>query len=332
MLKLLKQTIKGKDLISSFYEPKKALYYIVHHSSLLKKFNLDSSGIPYFDYGGEIGIQYTPVITALFALNAWDTAGGIGCYDSTKIQRFLDLTNWFLKHEERLGRYWGWYYKFNWRYRNYLVSRPWLSAMGNGMAISCLVRAWLLTKNKCYLESCERALEVFEHDISNGGVKAIDDHGCVWFEEYPVLPAPHVLNGFIFALFGLYDFGSIGNNKAKEFFYEGINTLERHLVDYDLGYWSAYDLLSSRQVGWNSEDLSHLKFKIRRSLAIGHYHALHVQQMRIIYLLSRREYFQTMYLKWCSYYGLNQLCFLLLHLMIERAGLVYQKVSRWNSK
>lgn len=332
MLKLLKQTIKGKDQINSFYEPEKLLYYVTHHPSLLEKFNLDSSDIPYFDYRKEIGIQYTPVITALFALNAWNTAGGISCYDSAEISRFFKLTNWFLKHEEKLGRYWGWYYKFNWWYRNYLILSPWLSAMGNGMAISCLVRAWLLTKNKCYLESCERALEVFEHGISDGGVKAIDDHGCVWFEEYPVLPSPHVLNGFVFALFGLYDFALIGNNNAERLFSEGINTLEKHLTNYDLGYWSAYDLLSSGQISWNSKDLCHFKFKISRCLAMGHYHALHVQQMRILYLLSRREYFQTMYLKWRSYYRLNRLCFLFLHLMIERAGLVYQKVLRWDSK
>ncbi len=70
------------------------------------------------------------------------------------------------------------------------------------------------------------------------------DYGSTFGIQYPSLQAPpHVLNGFIFALFGLYDFYKLTHSEvALDLFNEGIETLKANLKRYDLGYWSRYDL------------------------------------------------------------------------------------------
>ena len=72
-----------------------------------------------------------------------------------------------------------------------------------------------------------------------------DKEGFVWYEEYPSLEnePPHVLNGFIFALFGLYDYyKATESEEALELFNQGIKTLKEKINLWDMGFWSRYDL------------------------------------------------------------------------------------------
>jgi heparosan-N-sulfate-glucuronate 5-epimerase len=313
LIKELFEMLKSRRRIRPCFEQKKWFYYIAHDAILLRKFSFDSSGIPYFEYKEPIGGQYTPVITALFALDVWNKAGGLTSNDQEGISRFLVLADWFLKHaEEFRGRY-GWFYHFNWDCNRVQLSGPWLSAMGNGMGISTLVRAWLVTGREEYLHSCERALEIFEYPISNGGVRAVDNHGCVWFEEYPVMPELHVLNGFIFSLFGLYDLSRLGNRLAKLLFLDGVTTLKKHIEEYDLGYWSSYDLCPNLESNQRKEML-----RTCRALATGHYHAIHVQQLYTMYHLTDIELFKKVHLRWLSYYRPINYCRLFLNIIKEK--------------
>jgi len=316
-------TVNSKNMAQAFCDAEGRLYYIMYDPRLLHRFSLDSSGIPYLDYGGAIGIQYTPVITALFALDAWNRSGGLKLCDEDNITKFLRLADWFLHRAEKHYNQYGWFYHFDWFYKGTPLTAPWISAMGNGMAISVLVRAWLLTKRKAYLEGCEQALNCFDYSISDGGVRVVDEHGCVWFEEYPVMPEPHVLNGFIFALFGLYDLSSVGNPKAKSLFLEGIRTLQKHLQDYDLGYWTSYDLLLRNPSG---EALGHVyhptDLKTHRSIALEQYHAIHVKQLKSLFLLTNVPLFDHFSNRWQSYYSFFSLCELTLHILTQRIRLL----------
>ncbi|GFS06154.1 D-glucuronyl C5-epimerase [Elysia marginata] len=82
----------------------------------------------------------------------------------------------------------------------------WYSAMGQGQAMSALVRAYNLTGDRKYLVAAERALYLFTLGSEEGGVRARFMGQLDWYEEYPTVPtSSFVLNGFIFSMMGLYD-------------------------------------------------------------------------------------------------------------------------------
>ena len=92
---------------------------------------------------------------------------------------------------------------------DYNASAPWLSALTQGNAVSVLVRAYRLTHEEVFLQVARRAMRTFELDIRDGGVSTSIGEDGVFFEEFAVYPASHVLNGYILALFGLYDYADL---------------------------------------------------------------------------------------------------------------------------
>lgn len=200
----------------------------------------DEDGIPLTDYK-EFGIQYQPVGIAQYALGTW------GLYlennDLQYKEKFLHTADWFCDNllvEDDFG---VWEYKFD--FPRYNLKAPWSSAMSQGEGISVLVRAYQLTENKKYIEIAKLAINSFKVPIEMGGVFYKDKEGLVWYEEYPSLEnePPHVLNGFIFALFGLYDYyKATESEEALELFNQGIKTLKEKINLWDMGFWSRYDL------------------------------------------------------------------------------------------
>jgi len=69
-----------------------------------------------------------------------------------------------------------------------------------------LVRAHSETKKPEYLEAAQRAFASFLAPVAEGGVSFTDSNGDLWFEEYIVSPPTHILNGFIWAAWGVHDF------------------------------------------------------------------------------------------------------------------------------
>ena len=87
----------------------------------------------------------------------------------------------------------------------------------------------------------------FSKSTQEGGVVFTDERGDIWFEEYIVSPPTHILNGFIWAAWGVYDFFLATKEKAAEqLFDRAVNTLRRNLDGYDLGFWSLYEQSGTR--------------------------------------------------------------------------------------
>ena len=119
----------------------------------------------------------------------------------------------------------------------------------SGQAISGLCRAFQLTNDPKYMEACKSALRTFDHEIAEGGVRFVDEKGYVWYEEVAVNPPAHILNGFIFALFGIYDYYRVTKDThALSLFNQGIRTLKDKLHLYDTGGIIRYDLLTKGQL------------------------------------------------------------------------------------
>lgn len=86
------------------------------------------------------------------------------------------------------------------------LAAGWLSAMAQGHGMSVLVRAYLATGEINYLHNAELALNSFAVNASAGGVRNYVFDMYPWYEEYPTRDGgTFVLNGFLYALIGLYD-------------------------------------------------------------------------------------------------------------------------------
>ena len=79
--------------------------------------------------------------------------------------------------------------------------------------------------------------------VDEGGTLYVEGDD-VWIEEYPLEnPPKHVLNGFIFAILGLFDaYLAAKQDRFLNIFLKSYNTLKNTIRLYDLGYWSLYDV------------------------------------------------------------------------------------------
>lgn len=244
----------------------------------------DATGIPQLDYHGKIGLQYNPIAIAQYGLgnyNLWRRDN-----DPQRRKKFILIADWLAAHlEPNLAGLAVWNHHFDWEYRDTLHA-PWYSGLAQGQGISVLVRAHKESGDPKYLHAAGRAFAAFEHPVDKGGVAFIDKTGDLWFEEYIVSPPTHILNGFIWALWGVYDyFVATKGQSAQDLFSRGVRTLVHNLDRYDLGFWSLYEQSGTRLP----------------MVASRFYHSLHIVQLRIMHRLTGEGKFSEIANRWESY-------------------------------
>jgi heparosan-N-sulfate-glucuronate 5-epimerase len=259
-------------------------YYMVFAEKADYSSHHDSAGIPLLNYHGKIGLQYNPI-----AITQW----GLGNYNlfcqggnDQRRRKFLAASDWLCAHLELNSQgSWVWNHHFDWEYRSPLKA-PWYSALAQGQSISLLLRAYRETGAAAYLGAAERAFASFLKSTSEGGVTFTDGRGNLWFEEYIVSPPTHILNGFIWAAWGVYDyFLATESGAARDLFAEAVLTLRANLGRYDLGFWSLYEQSGT----------------LLPMVASPFYHRLHVVQLRVMHRLTGDEIFARYADKWESY-------------------------------
>jgi heparosan-N-sulfate-glucuronate 5-epimerase len=244
----------------------------------------DSAGIPLLDYHGRIGLQYNPIAIAQYGL------GNFNLFRRTPKQeyrqKFLIVADWLVSHlEQNPAGIWVWNHYFDWEYRSSLKA-PGYSALAQGQGISLLVRAHHETDRGTYLDAAQRAFEAFLKPMDQGGVVYEDSDGNTWFEEYIVSPPTHILNGFIWASWGIYDyFLDTGEPDAQQLFEKAVRTLVANLGRYDAGFWSLYELSGTRL----------------KTVASTFYHSLHIIQLKILNLLTGEDIFRQYAKRWEGY-------------------------------
>lgn len=168
----------------------------------------------------------------------------------------------------------------------------WYSAMGQGQAISLLVRAFIVSKDHKYLDAAERALDLFEVSSADGGVLTKFAGVYDWYEEYPTTPSSYVLNGFIYSLIGLYDLKEIASGKAADhaskLYNAGMKTLKAMLLMFDSGTGTFYDL-------------RHLSMGLAPNRARWDYHTVHINQLNMLSLIDKDTLFTTTAQRWTDY-------------------------------
>jgi hypothetical protein len=244
----------------------------------------DSAGIPMLDYHGKIGLQYNPIAIAQWGLGNYN----LFCQtqNEERKKKFLAASDWLCRHQEQNSSGISvWNHHFDWEYRSPLKA-PWYSGLSQGQGISLLVRAYSETGVVAYLKAADRAFESFLRSTKEGGITFRDECGNVWFEEYIVSPPTHILNGFIWAAWGVHDYFLITESKpARDLFEQAVLTLRTNLDRYDLGFWSLY------------EDSSTLLPMV----ASPFYHRLHVVQLRVMHRITGDEVFARYADKWEAY-------------------------------
>jgi hypothetical protein len=125
---------------------------------------------------------------------------------------------------------------------------PWLSAMAQGEGASLLVRLHAETGEQRFADAARGGVLPLFAATDEGGLRTALGEG--WFlEEYPTSPPSCVLNGGIFALWGLHDVGlALADERASAAFGEGVGHLADNLHRWDLGWWTRYDLFPHRLV------------------------------------------------------------------------------------
>lgn len=244
----------------------------------------DKDGVILFDYYFDIGRQYNPLAVAQYGLGNWNL------YSRIKDKRYFDVAkiqaDWLTENLEpnNFGLM-VWKHKFRWHYKKYLES-GWYSAHSQGAGISLLLRIYQETKEEKYWETVKKAFIPLNTEIKNGGVKYTDEKGNVWLEEYLIDPPTHILNGFLWALWGVYDYHLIAKDESSLNLWQScVRTLTINLPRYDAGFWSLYDL--SRQA--------------MKMIASPFYHRLHIVQLKVMRILTDESIFDLYVKKFEGY-------------------------------
>lgn len=144
-------------------------------------------------------------------------------------EKFLRLADWALSNQNEIGA-WD---NFSFIYPEYPYG-----AMCQGEAISLLTRAYVETNDERYINAAKKAFSFMVMPVDSGGTAKYEENGIIVFLEYTQFK--EVLNGWIFALMGIYDLTLVCDD-YKDYFDQAINSLASRIIDFDIGYWSKYD-------------------------------------------------------------------------------------------
>ncbi len=196
--------------------------------------------------------------------------------DVAELDKFLRIFELLVKKQDERG---------GWDVQKVMSLRDGLkySAMPLGEAVSGLVRAWHHTKKDLFIEAAKKAYELMLTPVEDGGTACyIGDE--LYLEEYPATEKNTVLNGWIFALFGVYDlFLATGDGRCLQAFNRSYRTLTQHMHVFDSGYWSYYDE--------------------QQAMASPFYHNLHISQLEALYLVTGDSTIADCLGKWKGYRG-----------------------------
>jgi heparosan-N-sulfate-glucuronate 5-epimerase len=244
----------------------------------------DGDGIPLLDYRGVIGRQHNPIAIAQYGLGNFNLYAQSG--DLERQRKFLRIADWLVDHLEtnRQGLA-MWMHHFDWEYRDTLVA-PWYSALAQGQGISLLVRAYKETGDENYKAACAAAFAGFQHDVAEGGITFTDSSNDLWYEEHIVQPPTHILNRFMWASWGVYDYFLLtGDLAVWSLFQCAIKTLIRNLPSFDTGFWTLYEHSGT----------------FLPMLASSFYHKLHIVQLRVMGMITGDPVFKQFAEKWTAY-------------------------------
>jgi len=262
--------------VNSFYLTKIRVEKVDKDLSTIKT---DTDGVILFPYKDKN--YYHPVLIGWWGLRL------INAYKNTKEKKYLNLAR--IKADRIIQEaifynnipYYPYVFDFKFQGKDQgEMKAPWFSGMAQGRVLSLFILLYDVTKEKKYLEYADNTFETLtvlrEQKKEAPWLTYIDDRGYFWIEEYPIDSHPrNVLNGFITASLGLYDYYSI-TKKGENHLNQALQTVEHYLPKYrNPGNKSFYDLK-------------------HKNTCSNMYHRLHIKQLNMLYKITNDPYFQEM--------------------------------------
>lgn len=187
--------------------------------------------------------------------------------ENAYLAKFLKCAEWALQNQLSNGA-WD---NFSFYYPN----NPY-GAMAQGQGASLLLRAYRINNDEHYLDASRKAIDFMLKDKDQGGCTSYEN-GMVVLLEYPHRKA--VLNGWIFALWGLYDYCLVTHDSYyQSLLNKTCYSLNKMINLFVKSYWSVYDL--------------------EGRLASPFYHNLHIAQLQAMYELIGDKLFHEIAIKW----------------------------------
>lgn len=216
------------------------------------------------------GVVTFPVDVFQYGLGAYDLY--LTTYEEKYKEKFLQCCEWAKNNQEYTGA---------WDNFFFIYPHSPYSAMAQGEGASLLIRGYIEFNNKKYLSAAQKAIDFMLKPVAQGGTTLYKKNGDIFFYEYTHLPL--VLNGWVFAIFGLYDMTIFfkDNQKYQQVFLSAEKSLEKTLYKFDAKYWTYYDL--------------------GHKLASPFYHKLHIAQMQALYIITKKDIYkqtETLYKKY----------------------------------
>jgi SAM-dependent methyltransferase len=291
------------------------------------KMYADENGLPYSDYGTyrglEIGVQRSVLSVAERGLWCWNNfeLGNDNVLLSYDWSRWPDnkesepkttecalalmkrCADWMVNEISSGKTFSVWKYAYQ---MSYETGPGWRSAHAQALGMQLLTRMKMLTGDVTYTSELPKLLKAFETPVSEGGLMDHTYDGIVWFEKFADTrnKKPKVLNGMMFAVLGLYDIAKHSEdshlqNNAKALAEVGTDSILELLPRFDLGKWSAYDILSKK--------------------ASRHYHEIHIEQLHRLFRVTLDQSF----LGWSDRFSR--------YLQLSDEHETLKKTVRWNS-
>jgi len=148
---------------------------------------------------------------------------------------------------------------------------PWTSGLSQGTALQAFSRGWQRLHNQAYLTTAQHALGIFQKPPPEG-VRVSTPAGAE-YAEYTYAPSDHILNGFVQAVIGLYDYTAITQDPlGQQLFEAGDAEARAEVPHYDTGAWSLYDQHEESNLNYHellAEFLEHLRQRTHGGLPLA---------------------------------------------------------------
>lgn len=223
--------------------------------------------------------QLLPAGLAQLALGWWER---ILAGDVDAERRFRETCELLVRTSHADGESLVWLYRIH--DRKYHTEPPTISCLSQAQAASVLVRRFLLDGAAADADLARRALRPLLQDGAPSVVARLAKGPAL--EEAPSSPPSLILNGWIYALWGLRDVAiALADGPAAEMLEGSTACLVELLPRYDAGWWSRYSLYPHRL-----PDLAKL-----------FYHRLHVDQLEVMHRLTSKAVFRDVADRWRDY-------------------------------
>lgn len=191
-------------------------------------------------------------------------------HDEVYKKKLMACADWALENQQEDG---------SWITFAYKQPHAPYSAMAQGEGISMLIRATIAIGETKYMDAIHKAKDFMLKPIGKGGTTEYQGENVIFYEA---TNSPVILNGWIFSLWGLFDYCKFVNDiETKEVLSKSLETLKKMLSIFDTKYWSKYDA--------------------GKRICSPFYHRLHIAQLNVMYDIFGDDIYKNYAEKWERY-------------------------------